>query len=195
MIFKFRLKNFLIKLLISFIFFISPLILFAQNEINSSITDTSYKVNQGYSLGLSLGYTGLITNSKSSLTGNVSGTSVVNGPVLGVIFEYKISGTRAEIQILSETNYLNFNNNNIDNFEIISFNTIGIKIYPLKFMFYITPSIGIQSGRETQLIKSFSIGHDFITNDIGSYFIQSGLAFTDNNDIFFLFRFGMNVNL
>ncbi len=165
-------------------------------EIDSLIISTKDEnFTSNYSLGLSMGYTGLLINSKSSLTGDVRGTSIVNGPGLGIIFEYKISGTNAAIQLLSETNYLNFKSNNNDNFEIISFNTIGIKVYPLKMMFYITPSIGILTGRATQIIKSFSIGHDFITNKTGTYFIQLGLAFTDNNDGFFVFRVGMNVDL
>lgn len=176
-------------LIIIFVFF--PTISFAQIEENSIIQDSILKTKSNYSLGLSIGYTGLLTSTKSYLTSDVSGTSVVNGPGFGVIFEYKISGTRASIQFLSETNYLNFKSNNNDNFEIISFNTIGIKVYPLKMMFYITPSIGILTGRETQLIKSFSIGHDFITNKTGTYFIQLGIALTDNNDGFFLFRFGV----
>lgn len=165
---------------------------------NLSQPDTTQFHQSPYSLGLSLGYTGLFAG--SPITENTYGKDFVNGLSFGIVFEYKLEGTKASLQFLSESNHMNFkfDERNQDSIKYNSFNMLGIKAF-LGFAegLYILPAAGIITGRETQFIKSISIGYEFTENlkKSSSFFYQIGYAFTDYKDGFLMVRMGMRVNL
>lgn len=193
---KIKTQHFMFKFIIIYIVLFVPLATSAQSGIDSLKTDSSLSIKSRYSLGIIGGYTGLLIRSKSTLTGDVSGTSIVNGGSLGFIFEYGIGSGKSAIQFLSETNYLNFKRNGNDNFENISFNLIGVK---LKFnelaMLYFLPAVGIMSGKETQFIRSFGFGFDFNIEKKRNYIVQLSVAETDMQDVFLMAKLGILFNL
>ncbi|MBX3042820.1 MAG: hypothetical protein KIT33_11865 [Candidatus Kapabacteria bacterium] len=166
------------------------ILLFSQAE-SLSQTDT-IRINQSpFSVGFSFGYTGIPNN--SPLTSDIVGTNIVNGMSFGILFEYKFKYSKVKLQFLSESNFMNFEKNGKENYESISFNTIGIK-FPVKILYFST-SVGIMTGRETQFIRSFYIGHEFFNEKNRSFFIQIGGAETDFKDVFLKISFGTNFNL
>jgi hypothetical protein len=184
------------KLMIILIFILIPLISTAQNLKNPALPDTSIYLPSDYSFGLILGYTGLFKG--SGLTEIVPGKDYIDGLSFGFIFEYNFEGTKAALQVLSETNQLNidFAGKNNDNYEMSSFNLLGIKAFTgiLKGI-YIIPAVGIMTGKETLFIRSLNLGYEFNDKKKTSFFYQIGYAETDYKDRFLTVRMGIGIDL
>lgn len=184
------------KFLIFIVILLIPLLSSAQNHKSPSLPDTSVYIPSNYTFGLILGYTGL--SKGSGLTEIVPGKNYIDGLSIGFSFEYKFEGTKAALQLLSETHQLNidFERKNNDNVEMSSFNVLGIKAFTgvLKGI-YVIPALGIMTGKETLFIKSFSLGYEFNFKKKSSYFYQIGYAETDFKDSFLMVRMGIGLDL
>lgn len=169
---------------------------FSQSSSDKSVDISGMSENSPYYFGVLSGYTRIFEGSK--LAENAKATDFVHGVSIGFSFDYKLPGTSSFIQFLTENNSLNFNNNEVDNFQTLRFTTIGLKYHPkiIKDLF-MTVGTGILTGSdiETRMIMSFALGYDIITGKNCTTFIQIGTYGTDFNDNIILFRFGVRLNL
>ena len=188
---QFKSFFFVCKFVFAIILLFSQAESYSQGSTKLSQVDTTQISQSPITIGLSYGYTGLPNN--SPLTSDIVGTNIVNGMSFGILFEYKFKYSKVKLQFLTESNFMNFEKNGKENYESISFNTIGIK-FPVKIL-YFSASVGIMTGRETQFIKSFYIGHEFLHERNRSFFIQIGGAETDFKATFLKINFGYNFNI
>jgi len=186
-------KILLIVILLGF-----PYLSVAQTDNKLPKTDSTQNYQSPFSLGLSLGYTGIFVSSHAAE--NTFGKDFVNGMSFGIIFEYKFDDTKTSLQFLSESNLMNikFEGRNQDSVIYSSFTMLGIKAF-LGFAegFYVLPAAGIITGYETAFVRSISIGYESANFDkkSSSFFVQTGFAFNDYKDGFLTVRMGLKINL